>query len=226
MNRRPVIALLLAPGEAAEKLADHLARRGFETRPAGAQWQAESLLSTPGIDIAILGDHMPLDDVLDLVRRIGARQDGPDLIVLRKPSDLVEKVLVLEFGVADLVEAPYTEREIAARIAGLLTRRGRSFSELVVLETCTVDLRSALVMHRSGEEDQLSAGQVALLRLFVEQPRKVLSRDDIIAIAPADAVDAFDRSIDSRIVRLRRKLGTASIATIRGSGYRFDPPWS
>lgn len=226
MSRRPLIALLLAPGEAAEQLAGHLARRGFETRMAGAQWQADSLASEQGIDVAIIGDHLTLDDVLDYARRLGNRPGAPDLIVLRKPSDLIEKVLVLEFGVADLVEAPWTEREIAARIAGLLARRGRSFSELVVLENCTVDLRSALVMHRNGEEDQLSAGQVALLRLLVDHPRKVLSRDDMIAVAPADAVDAFDRSIDSRIVRLRRKLDTASIATIRGSGYRFDPPWS
>ena len=55
-------------------------------------------------------------------------------------------------------------------------------------------------------------------------PRKVLTRDDIMAAAPAESADAFDRSIDSRIVRLRRKLDTERITTIRGSGYRFDPP--
>ena len=79
-------------------------------------------------------------------------------------------------------------------------------------------------MHRSGDEEQLSPGQIALLRLFVASPRKVLTRDDIIAAAPAESSDAFDRSINSRIVRLRRKLDTESIATIRGAGYRFDPP--
>ena len=81
-------------------------------------------------------------------------------------------------------------------------------------------------MHRSGDEDVLSPGQIALLRLFAANPRTVLSRDDIMAAAPAEATDAFDRSIDSRIVRLRRKLDTDSIATIRGAGYRFDPPRS
>lgn len=79
-------------------------------------------------------------------------------------------------------------------------------------------------MHRSGREEQLSPGQVALLRLFISRPRTVLTRDDIIAAAPAEAADAFDRSIDSRIVRLRRKLATESIVTVRGAGYRFDPP--
>ena len=79
-------------------------------------------------------------------------------------------------------------------------------------------------MHESGHEEQLSPGQVALLRLFLASPRKVLTRDDIIAAAPAESSEAFDRSINSRIVRLRRKLDTESIATIRGAGYRFDPP--
>ncbi|TJW66400.1 MAG: winged helix-turn-helix transcriptional regulator, partial [Mesorhizobium sp.] len=110
------------------------------------------------------------------------------------------------------------------RIGGLLARRGRNAGELVVLENATVDLRSAMVMHRSGTEEQLSPGQVALLRLFLASPRKVLTRDDIIAAAPAENADAFDRSIDSRIVRLRRKLDTETITTIRGAGYRFDPP--
>ena len=111
-----------------------------------------------------------------------------------------------------------------ARIAGMVTRRGKPASHFVAFENATVDLRSALVMHRSGDEEQLSAGQIALLRLFLANPRKVLSRDEIIATAPAENMDAYDRSIDSRIVRLRRKLDTESIVTIRGSGYRFDPP--
>ena len=106
----------------------------------------------------------------------------------------------------------------------LRKRRAAGLRDLVVLENATVDLRAALVMHRSGSEDQLSPGQVALLKLFLANPRKVLTRDDIMAAAPAESADAFDRSIDSRIVRLRRKLDTESIATIRGSGYRFDPP--
>jgi DNA-binding response OmpR family regulator len=103
-------------------------------------------------------------------------------------------------------------------------RRGKGGPHLVSFETTTIDLKAALVMHASGEEEQLSSGQIALLRLFLANPGKVLSRDDIIAAAPAESHDAFDRSIDSRIVRLRRKLDTESIVTIRGSGYRFDPP--
>ncbi|GLS39487.1 transcriptional regulator [Mesorhizobium tianshanense] len=186
-------------------------------------WEAESLLSEKGIDVVVVGDSLSQAEGRDLLRRHGG-EGGPDFILICRPADLVDKVLALELGAADVVESPLNVRELAARIGGLLTRRGRNAGELVVLENATVDLRSAMVMHRSGTEEQLSPGQVALLRLFLASPRKVLTRDDIIAAAPAENADAFDRSIDSRIVRLRRKLDTETITTIRGAGYRFDPP--
>ncbi len=147
-------------------------------------------------------------------------------IARKQAADMVQRVLALELGAADVVERDIAPRELAARIGGLVTRKGKRGQgpDLVVLENATVDLKAALVMRRSGEEEMLSPGQVALLRLFVSNARKVLSREDIIASAPAEAADAFDRSIDSRIVRLRRKLDTESIVTIRGAGYRYEPP--
>jgi two-component system, OmpR family, response regulator len=139
---------------------------------------------------------------------------------------LIDRVLALELGAADVVASPVNWRELAARIGGIVARRGKGQREMIALESTTVDLKAALVMHKTGGEEFLSPGQVALLRLFLANPRKVLSRDDIMAAAPAESAEAFDRSIDSRIVRLRRKLDTDSITTIRGSGYRFDPPSS
>lgn len=220
---RSVIALVSVAQVVASDLADHLERRGHDVREARQPWEAESLLSAKGIDVVVVGDSLSQAEGRDLLRRHGG-EGGPDFILICRPADLVDKVLALELGAADVVESPLNVRELAARIGGLLARRGRGTGELVVLENATVDLRSAMVMHRSGTEDQLSPGQVALLRLFLASPRKVLTRDDIIAAAPAENADAFDRSIDSRIVRLRRKLDTETITTIRGAGYRFDPP--
>jgi two-component system, OmpR family, response regulator len=223
MAARSVIALVCVADVVATDLADHLERRGHDVREARQPWEAESLLSGKGIDIVIVGDSLSQAEGRDLLRRHGG-EGGPDFILICRPADLVDKVLALELGAADVVESPINVRELAARIGGLLGRRGRNAGELIVLENATVDLRSAMVMHRSGSEEQLSPGQVALLRLFLASPRKVLTRDDIIAAAPAENADAFDRSIDSRIVRLRRKLDTETITTIRGAGYRFDPP--
>ena len=228
MAARSVIALVSVAEVVAGELADHLDRRGHDVRLARQPWEAETLLSAGGIDVVVVGDEVTQAEGRELLRRYGGQgggsERGPDFILICRPRDLVDKVLALELGAADVIESPLNVRELAARIGGLLMRRGRAAGELIVLENATVDLRSAMVMHRSGAEEQLSPGQVALLKLFLASPRKVLTRDDIIAAEPAENADAFDRSIDSRIVRLRRKLDTEAITTIRGAGYRFDPP--
>jgi len=223
MSKRPVIALVCLPFQAAADLETYLDRRGYEVRLAGEAWEARPLVMSPQVDVVVIGEGLPLTVARELLRRLGGGRE-PNAILVYPPSDLVEKVLSLEMGAADVVDAPANSRELAARIGGLLARRGRGGPDLVALENTTVDLKAALVMHKSGLEEQLSPGQIALLKLFLANPRKVLTRDDIMASAPAENLDAFDRSIDSRIVRLRRKLDTESIATIRGSGYRFDPP--
>lgn len=220
---RPIVALVGLPAELETQLADYLERRGYEARAADEDWSASPLFETGEIDVAAVDLGMPGDFALELLRRYGS---GPLFVMLARSADVVQRVLALELGAADVVDHDIAPRELAARIGGLVSRRGKRSQgrDLVVLENATVDLKAALVMHRSGEEEMLSPGQVALLRLFVANPRKVLSREDIIAAAPAEAADAFDRSIDSRIVRLRRKLDTEAIVTIRGAGYRFEPP--
>ena len=220
---RPVIALVGEFGEGEGSAAANLERRGFEVRFARSFWEAEALLTAPDLDVAVVEVDGGAGSGIALLRRYG-RENGPFFLLVSKRPDVVEKVLALELGAADFVESSISARELAARISRLVARRGKGGGDLVVLENTTIDLKAALVMHRSGEEETLSPGQVALLRLFLENPGKVLTRDDIMAAAPAESAEAFDRSINSRIVRLRRKLSTERIATIRGTGYRFDPP--
>lgn len=223
MPGRAVVGLVCAPEAIRDELADALERRGHVVRRADEAWEIRSMLSSPGIDLALLCPRSPEGEPLELMRQYGTAS-GASFVLLAASGDLVERVLALELGAADIVDPSTGVRELAARITNILARMGRASVDLVALENATVDMRSALVLHRSGSEEQLSPGQIALLRLFVSNPHKVLTREDIIAAAPAENTDAFDRSIDSRIVRLRRKLGTDSIVTIRGSGYRYDPP--
>lgn len=220
---RATVALICVAQSIRDDLAGHLERRGHDVRMATHAWEAETFLNGERVDVAVVGDAISPAQGRDLLKRHGG-EGGPDFILVCRRGELVDRVLALELGAADVIESPLVVRELAARIGGLLARRGRKRQELLVLENATVDLRSAMVMHHSGDEEQLSPGQVALLKLFMKSPRKVLTRDDIIAAAPAESADAFDRSIDSRIVRLRRKLDTETIITIRGAGYRFDPP--
>jgi DNA-binding response OmpR family regulator len=217
------VALVGAFDETDVSVEDYLERRGLEIRAAHSGWQAESLLAEPDLDVAVVDLDIEAGSGIALLKQF-AREGGPFFVIVSSRPDMVEKVLALELGAADVVEKSVSVRELAARVLRLVARRGKAASELVVLENTTVDLKAALVMHRSGGEESLSPGQVALFRLFLANPGKVLTRDDIIAAAPAESADAFDRSIDSRIVRLRRKLDTERIVTIRGAGYRFDPP--
>ena len=223
MAGRAVVGLVCVPDDVRDDLADALERRGHIVKQASEAWEIRSLLSSASVDLALIGPRLPEGSAIELMREY-TMAAGPTFMLMAWPGDLVERVLALESGAADVVDSPCNARELAARITGILGRLGRASADLVMLENATVDMRAALVMHRSGSEDQLSPGQIALLRLFVGNPHRVLTREDIIAAAPAESVDAFDRSIDSRIVRLRRKLDTESIVTIRGTGYRYDPP--
>lgn len=207
----------------ARTLADYLERHGWLVEIGEELWQAERILGEKAIDVAVVGPGRHDDDGLDLMRHLAAGSEA-HFVLLVPGQDSLPRIVALELGAADVVDTAIPERELAARIRGILARRGHKPPEFLVLERSTVDLRAALVMHGTGDEELLSPGQIALLRLFMSRPNVVLSREDIIAAAPAETMEAFDRSIDSRIVRLRRKLDTESIVTIRGAGYRFDPP--
>lgn len=224
MTARAAITIILNDRDLAQRLREYLERRGHDVVIASELWAARQALSQ-GPDVVVVELSIPGGSGLDLLRERGTGE-GPAFVVVAPATAFVEKVLALELGAADVVEAPFNLRETATRIGGILTRRGFPAPDLLPLENATVDLRSALVMHDNGDEDQLSPGQVAMLRLFASRPGRVISRDDIIAAAPAETYDAFDRSIDSRIVRLRRKLDTDAVVTVRGAGYRFDPPTS
>lgn len=221
--KRPEVALVGFPRTNGESPAAHLERRGFIVREAASLPEAAPHWERGGLAVAVLGPGLRSAEAFDLLREQAGRAGAP-FFLLVAAADLVGKVLALELGAADIVESGVAPRELTARIVRLVERRGGSGRDLLVLENATVDLGAALAMHASGREEQLSPGQVALLRLFAAKPSTVLSREDLIAAAPAEDLDAFDRSIDSRIARLRRKLDTETIATVRGSGYRFDPP--
>lgn len=221
MAGRPVIARICAREDIEPELADYLTRRGFDLRVAHEEWSAAALLAEGRVDVAVMDMRLPDADPIELLRR---HAGGAAFIMVDRRPDVVDRVLALELGACDVISRPLVARELVGRINGLLARRGREMGELVPFENSTVDLRAALVMHNSGAEEQLSPGQIALIRLFADNPRRVLGREDIMAAAPAESFDAFDRSVDSRIVRLRRKLDTESIVTVRGAGYRFDPP--
>ena len=207
----------------AEAFAEYLADLGYEVAIAGSAWELESALERRGADLVVLDVDLPGRSGLDLIRD-GTIPDGTAVVVLTGNPDRIDRVIGLELGADDYVQKPVDPRELAARIAGVLRRRQGRRRPLVVFEAVSVDLAAARLLRENGASERLSPGEISLVRAFAENPGRVLSREELIDLAPAEIADAFDRSIDSRIARLRRKLGTETIRTVRGSGYVFDPP--
>ncbi len=207
----------------AEAFAEYLADLGYEVAIAGSAWELESALERRGADLVVLDVDLPGRSGLDLIRD-GTIPDGTAVVVLTGNPDRIDRVIGLELGADDYVQKPVDPRELAARIAGVLRRRQGRRRPLVVFEAVSVDLAAARLLRENGASERLSPGEISLVRAFAENPGRVLSREELIDLAPAEIADAFDRSIDSRIARLRRKLGTETIRTVRGFGYVFDPP--
>jgi DNA-binding response OmpR family regulator len=203
--------------------AEHLNDRGFDAVTAAGAYAYAALAKAQPPDLVVLDLSMPGEDGRSLLTRIRADGDTP-VIVMTGSGELIDRVLCLELGADDIVRKPIEPRELAARIQGLLDRRGGTKRDLRRFERSTVDLQAALVMHDDGTEERLGIGEVMLLKAFLAHPHRLLSRDDILDLAPAQDRDALDRSVDPRVTRLKRKLATEWIETRRSHGYIFAPP--
>jgi DNA-binding response OmpR family regulator len=205
----------------AEALAEYFADLGHESVVATDGIALEAALPA---DLVVLDLNLPGRSGMDLLRDLDPLREAA-VIILTANQDAIDRIIGLESGADDYVLKPVNPRELAARAAAVLARRQGRRRTLVSFETTSADLSAARVLLPDGGTEALSAGDVALIRAFATRPNRVISRDELIRLAPAESVEAFDRAIDSRVARLRRKLRTDSIVTLRGAGYRFDPPF-
>jgi two-component system OmpR family response regulator len=181
-------------------------------------------------DLVILDLMLPGEDGLSICRRLRARSRVPILILTAKDDD-IDRIVGLELGADDYLGKPFNPRELLARIrailrraeqlpADLAPRRRRRFGTFVV----DLDTRS---LEADGRRVSITAAEFDLLACFVEHPRRVLSRDQLLDWTRGRMADPFDRTIDVSVSRLRRKLVDASpeaetlITTVRNGGYLF-----
>jgi DNA-binding response OmpR family regulator len=223
MARGQRIALVDDEIDLLEPLADYLTDLGFEVEVALSTAQCEQMLTKARIDLIVLDVNMPGENGLDFLRRIQGSFHGAILMLTANPDD-IDRIVGLEAGADDYVSKPVEPQELAARISGILKRRSGLRRDLIHFETVTVDLTASCLLRPGEPPERLGPGEVALLRTFADHPNRVLSRDVIIELAPAEDRDPQHRAIDTRVARLRRKLGTESIQSVRGEGYRFVPP--
>ena len=223
MSRHAIIVIVDDEIDLAAAYAEYLSDLGHQVELAPSATELYEIIARKAVDLVILDLNMPGERGLDVLRRLRAEGIGPVLILTAVPEP-IERVVGLELGADDFVVKPVEPQELAARIAGLLRRYGRADRDILAFEHATVDFTASRLLRPGHRPERLTAGEIVLLRTFVSRPNQVLTRDELIDLAPAEDREAFDRSIDSRIARLRQKLDTKAIVTVRGRGYMFVPP--
>ena len=223
MRRRADILIVDDTAEVAQTFADYLGGLGHDVETAASVADCERRLERKAADLIVLDINMPGENGLDYLERLRRTSKVP-VIVMTGSSDIFDRVIGLELGADDFLVKPIDPQELAARIAGLLERFGMQRRITIRFERVTVDLTASRLLRTGCGPERLSAGEIALLRVFAENPQRLLTRETLMEKAPAESLDTNDRAIDTRIARLRRKLDTEAIVTIRGRGYMFVPP--
>lgn len=215
-----------------EMLCEYLQRRGFDVSTAGDAIELRAALTAAPIDAIILDINMPGEDGLSALRSLRAENDVP-VIMLTATAEVVDRILGLEMGADDYLGKPVDLRELEARLKTVLRRRAPmpvadepEIKGRVPFGSCTLDLESALLFDAEGAEIPITAMEFSLLKVFAENKGRVLNRDQLLDQAHDRDWDPFDRSIDIRISRLRRKIEPNAskpevIRTVRGLGYIF-----
>jgi DNA-binding response OmpR family regulator len=208
-------------------LADYLGAAGHEVVTAEDAPALEALLRRGAApDLFVLDVGLPGRDGLQLARDLRARLD-PGIVMLTGAATTIDRVVGLEIGADDYLPKPFEPSELAARIAAVLRRRRPAAAAQPVgprFGPYTLDLREFCLRDATGAPVELSPMEVDLVAAFATNPGRVLSRDELMQLAPPRDDESHDRSIDHRITRLRRKLEADPdhpqlIKTVRGAGY-------
>lgn len=214
-----------------EVVSQFLIRHGYEVETAADGKSMERALGQRRPDLVILDVMLPGEDGLSICRRL-SRPGGPGVIMLSAMGEETDRIVGLELGADDYLPKPCNPRELLARVRAVLRRRSDGATDGVPLAvSCEfADWRLDLVRHElkspQGVMVNLTSGEFSLLRAFVERPRRILTRDQLLELARGPESEAFDRAVDVQISRLRRKLdnggdGQELIRTIRNEGYMF-----
>lgn len=221
------IAVVDDEADVREMLADYLGSIGHEVVTASSGANIQDMLDEPPA-LFILDVGLPGQDGLEIARMLRGRLD-PGIVMLTGAGDLVDRVVGLEIGADDYIAKPVALPELAARIDAVLRRRrpaGATLPEGLPFGPFRLDMKAFRLLDRRGMTVDLSPMEVDLVAAFATNPGKVLSRDDLMRLAPPRDEDSNDRSIDHRVTRLRRKLEDDPehpqlVKTVRGMGYVF-----
>jgi DNA-binding response OmpR family regulator len=226
---------------AREMVGDYLRLHGFEVTLCDGGSSLRATIAKHAPDLIVLDLNMPEEDGLSIVRSVKQQMAVP-IIMLTATASPIDRVVGLELGADDYLAKPCELRELLARIRVVL-RRGTAPATAaatpaapasrapVRFGTKWLDVDARVLRDDGGNEHPLASSEFALLKAFAENPKRVLSRERLLDLAEARDREAFDRAIDVRITRIRRKIEPdparpSVIRTVRGAGYLFSPDGS
>lgn len=239
MNATPPIDLLVVDDEPELRglLAEYFSRQGFAVRCAADAGDARAQIAAVRPALVLLDVHMPGETGLTLARSLRETHPSLGIVMLTTAGESVDRIVGLELGADDYVAKPFDLRELLARVRAVLRRLAASAAapspaaadgRRVRFGTCTLDLDQRRLLGADGAEVEITAAEFDLLALFARHPNRPLNRDQIMEQAHQRGWDVFDRSIDLRVMRLRRKIESVPdkpevLKTVRGVGYVFVP---
>jgi len=213
-------------------LTEYLGSHDYEVTAVASGDAMRSALQAAVPDVVLLDLGLPGEDGLTLARFLRERY-SVGIIIITGASETVDRIVGLEVGADDYIGKPFDPRELRARIKSVLRRlqpqaAPAGQNSRVPVGRCTLDMAARQMFDRDGTEVQITAMEFELLKAFVDHPNQVLSRDRLLTLTRNREWEPFDRSIDIRITRLRRKVeddpeNPRSIRTVRGAGYMYVP---
>ena len=241
MSQSQHIIIVDDEAPAREMVGDYLKMHGFTVTLCDGGKSLRGVIENSVPDLVVLDLNMPEEDGLSIIRDLKSRTNVP-VIMLTATASPIDRVVGLELGADDYVAKPCELRELMARIRSVLRRstparvqaagdaNGAKAEKdsLVRFGTKWLDLQAQALRDDEGNEHPLTASEFGLLKVFAANPKRVLSRERLLELANARDSEAFDRAVDLRIMRIRRKIEIdptkpAVIRTIRGGGYLFSP---
>jgi two-component system alkaline phosphatase synthesis response regulator PhoP len=205
---------------------DYLVRAGFDVLSAGDGETALRLVRLEQPDLIVLDLMLPGVDGLDVCRRL-RQESGVPIIMLTARVEEADRIVGLELGADDYVTKPFSPGELVARVRATLRRASGQVGPATVLRAGAVELdTAALAATVGGQPVDLTPSEFQLLATLVRQPGRIFSREQLLEAMHGAAFDGYDRSVDSHVKNLRRKIEPDPrqpryIQTVYGVGYRF-----
>jgi two-component system OmpR family response regulator len=233
MSKLPLVTILDDEPEIREILSDTLEDAGFRTLTFGRAREFEAALKTVTPDVCLVDLSLPDTDGLALVHRLALEQ-GAVVIIISGRSQVQDKVTGLELGADDYIIKPFDPSEVVARIRVRLRKTAptETTSNTAGFANWTAHFDRYVLEDDTGQETPFSHAEGEVLRLFLQSPKRLISRAQMQDMLGGGAGDSFDRAMDVRISRLRTKLredpkNPQLIKTIYGAGYIFlgDVSW-